>query len=330
MRVPRLADAAFPDRPSLEGVSMTVQQPQNPAAREARSADGSFAHSAATDTATADTPAADGLHFIGNATMLLRYGGFTILTDPNFVHSGEEIPLGYGLTTTRLTDPAMEIDDLPPLDLVVLSHYHADHFDRIAEARLDRKLPIFTTPEASNKLGELGFADARPLETWESAELSSGGTNLRITAMPGRHAPGALTVALPEVMGSLLEFSPGAELGEDGSGGVMGDNPRLRLYITGDTLMYEGLREIPARHPEIDLALLHLGGTRVLGLTVTMDAEQGLELLQTVEPRLAIPIHYDDYEAFKSPLEDFVSAVEQAGLSDRVRYLRRGESFTLP
>jgi L-ascorbate metabolism protein UlaG (beta-lactamase superfamily) len=140
--------------------------------------------------------------------------------------------------------------------------------------------------------------------------------------MPGQHAPGALTIALPQVMGSLLE------LGSDV--GPMADGPQLRLYITGDTIIYEGLRDIPERHPQIDVALLHLGGTRVMGLTVTMDAEQGIEMMRLVEPRLAIPIHYDDYDAFKSPLEDFVAAVDGAGLADRVRYLRRGETFQLP
>jgi len=267
---------------------------------------------------------AGSIFFIGNATVLIRFGGFTILTDPNFVPRGEAVPLGYGLSTTRLTDPALGMDDLPPIDLVVLSHYHGDHFDRLAEQRLDRSLPVVTTPDAAQKLGELGFRVVRALETWEADERSSGNARLRITAMPGRHAPGALTIALPPVMGSLLEFSDGAE-GRDPAG----SRASLRLYITGDTIVYEGLREIPERHPEIDVALLHLGGTRVMGLTVTMDAEQGIELLHTVEPRLAIPIHYDDYEAFKSSLEDFVAAVGEAGLDDRVRYLRRGESFQL-
>ena len=274
---------------------------------------------------TRDTTTAGGsIRFIGNATVLLRYGGFTILTDPNFVHRGEEVPLGYGLTTSRLTDPAIEIEDLPALDLVVLSHYHGDHFDHVAEERLDKSLPIVTTSDAAETLSDKGFTATRALETWESHEVTGVAARLRVTAMPGRHAPGALTIALPEVMGSLLEFWTDA-----GAGRAMDARPDLRLYITGDTIMYEGLREIRQRHPEIDLALLHLGGTRVMGLTVTMDAEQGIELMRTVEPRLAIPIHYDDYEAFKSPLEDFVTAVGETGLADRVRYLRRGETFDL-
>jgi len=61
-----------------------------------------------------------------------------------------------------------------------------------------------------------------------------------------------------------------------------------------------------------------------------MDAEQGVEMVQTVGPKIAIPIHIDDYDVFKSPLADFVSAVTAAGLNDRIHYLARGESFEMP
>jgi L-ascorbate metabolism protein UlaG (beta-lactamase superfamily) len=259
------------------------------------------------------------LFFIGNATVLLRYAGLTVLTDPNFIHRGEEVGLGYGLSTTRLTDPAMEIEDLPALDAVILSHFHGDHFDQVAEERLDRTTPIITNPDAAGMLNERGFDRTYALNTWESHEIARDGATLRVTAMPGRHAPAGLSVALPDVMGSLLEFR--------GDGAA--ERPDLRLYITGDTIFYEGLREIPERHPEIDLALLHLGGTRVMGVTVTMDADQGLELLQTLKPPLAVPIHYDDYEAFKSPLEDFVAAVRDAGLEGLLRLVQRGDSLPL-
>jgi L-ascorbate metabolism protein UlaG (beta-lactamase superfamily) len=270
-------------------------------------------------TETPIDPAGASLQFVGNATVLLRVAGLTILTDPNFVPKGTEIGLGYGLKTTRLTDPSMLFEDLPALDAVLLSHLHADHFDQLVEERLDRSVPIITTPQAATALGEKGFARMLPLDTWERHELTGPSGHVRITSLPARHAPGPLEIALPDVMGSLLEFR------RDGAG----ERPDLRLYITGDTIFYEGLREIPERHPEIDLALLHLGGTRVMGVTVTMDADQGLELLQTLKPPLAVPIHYDDYEAFKSPLEDFVDAVRKAGLEDRVRYVARGEAFDL-
>ncbi len=88
------------------------------------------------------------IFFIGTATILLRFGGFTILTDPNFLHAGDHVHLGYGLTSERLTDPAINIEDLPPVDLCVLSHYHGDHFDQLVEEKLDKNLPIVTTNHA--------------------------------------------------------------------------------------------------------------------------------------------------------------------------------------
>src|SRR3954467_1324363 len=83
--------------------------------------------------------------FVGTATTIIRHAGFTILTDPNFLHAGDHVHLGFGLTSERPTEPALDIEQLPPVDFVILSHYHGDHFDRIAEERLDRSLPILTT-----------------------------------------------------------------------------------------------------------------------------------------------------------------------------------------
>ncbi len=98
---------------------------------------------------------------------------------------------------------------------------------------------------------------------------------------------------LPFVMGSLIEF-------ENASGRVA-----FRMYITGDTLLFDQLKEIPGRFPDIDLALLHLGGTMFFNLMmVTMDPRQGVGVIKFVKPKKAIPIHYDDYTAFESALGD--------------------------
>ena len=91
--------------------------------------------------------------------------------------------------------------------------------------------------------------------------------------------------------------------------------------------VFDEINEIPKRYPGVDLALLHLGGTRVLGVLVTMDDEQGVQMMQIVQPRVAIPIHYNDYDVFKSPLEDFKRAAAEAGFSDRLVYLTHGETY---
>lgn len=256
------------------------------------------------------------IFFVGTATVLLHYAGFTILTDPNFLHQGDHVHLGYGLRSARRTNPAIEIEQLPSLDFVVLSHMHEDHFDRLVEAKLDKNVPIITTQHAAAKLTKKGFTAPQALNTWETFTVTKGDARVRITAMPGRHGPGVLSAALPPVMGSMLEFQH------------KGEKTIFRLYITGDTLIYEDLKEIPKRYPDIDLALLHLGGTKVFGILLTMDAKQGVQAIQVIAPQLSIPIHYNDYTVFKSPLEDFKQAVKEAGLDDRVRYLSHGETYT--
>nr|WP_245824375.1 hypothetical protein [Planktothrix tepida] len=119
--------------------------------------------------------------------------------------------------------------------------------------------------------------------------MKKGQTQLKFTAMPGRHGPGLLTALLPKMMGSLLEFQT-----ESSTTG-------FRLYISGDTLVYDDLKEIPRRYPNINLGLLHLGGTKILGVLLTMDAKQGIEAIKIISPDVTIPIHYNDYTVFKSP-----------------------------
>lgn len=254
------------------------------------------------------------LLFIGTATVLLRYGGFTLLTDPNFLHRGDHAKLGYGLRSKRLTEPAVSIGELPALDFIVLSHHHGDHFDEVATAELDKGLPILTTVHAARKLRSDDFRAPVALDTWHSQDVRRGDAHVRVTAMPGAHAPQPLRTLLPPVMGSMLEF---------GRGG----HTHFRLYVTGDTLVHDRLEEIPRRYPDIDLGLIHLGGTRVLGVLVTMDAAQGLRALQIVRPRTAVPIHYDDYTVFKDPLENFRRAAGSASLPTEVRYVGRGETY---
>jgi len=256
------------------------------------------------------------IFFVGTATVILRYAGITILTDPNFLHAGDHVHLGYGLTAERLTNPALEIEELPPLDFCVLSHYHGDHFDRIAEEQLQKDLPIITTEHAASNLRDKNFTAPLALDTWDAVTISKGDARVRITSMPGEHGPAIVDAFLPPVMGSMLEFQDAA-----------GQQTALRLYITGDTLVHDDLHEIPKRYPDIDLGLFHLGGTQIMGILLTMDAEQGVEAIRITNPREVIPIHYNDYEVFKSPLEDFKRAVEAAGFAERVKYLSHGETY---
>lgn len=256
------------------------------------------------------------LTFIGTATTLLRLGPFTILTDPNFIHRGQWVYLGSGLVSRRRTEPALQPVALPPLDAVLLSHLHADHFDRVARTSLDRHLPIVSTPHAADKLGGKGFAATVGLEPWTTHELTSGEHVLRITATPGAHGPGIVGRLLPPVMGSVVEL-------------LRGGSPVLRFWITGDTLYRPQLAEVRERFPDLDAMVIHLGGTRALGILLTMDGRQGADLVDLIRPPVTIPIHYDDYGVFKSPLSDFLTEMRGRATASEVLTPVRGETLPL-
>ncbi|MBA2573606.1 MAG: MBL fold metallo-hydrolase [Nocardioidaceae bacterium] len=262
-----------------------------------------------------ETTSSHSLTFIGNATTILQLGSFTLMTDPNFLRKGQRAYLGKGLWSRRLHDPALSVDKVPTLDAIVLSHLHGDHWDRVARAGLDRSSPLITTTHAARRLAPQGFA-TQGLRTWEDHVLTRGGEEVRVTSMPGIHAKGALRRVLPAVMGSLLEHSVAGQ-------------PQLRVYISGDTLTGDHLDAVHERFPDIDVAIVHLGGTRILASTVTMDAPQGVDFLRRVAPRSAIPVHYDDYKVMRSPLSAFLQQADRAQLGDVVRPVKRGETVDL-
>jgi L-ascorbate metabolism protein UlaG (beta-lactamase superfamily) len=255
--------------------------------------------------------------FIGNATVLLRLGAFTLLTDPNFLHRGQRAYLGNGLWSRRLTEPALGPGELPPLDGIVLSHLHGDHFDRVARQRLPRNIPVLTTIPAARRLRRWRFDDAVGLSPWDDVVLHRGGETLRITAVPARHGPTGAHLALPVTMGSVLDWESGGER-------------RLRLYITGDTRFNRRiLRDIPRRFPDVDTMLLHLGGTRILGVLVTMDARDGVAMAGLIRPDRVIPIHYDDYGVCRDPLSNFLQPTVAARVPSVVTPILRGETVDL-
>ncbi|KAI0506195.1 Metallo-hydrolase/oxidoreductase [Xylaria bambusicola] len=340
-------------------------------------------HPTSTSTSTpaplsgAAKPADASVYFIGNATTIIEWQGLRILTDPNFLHAGDHVHLGPGVTAQRLKNPVVDLHELPPIDLVLLSHYHEDHFDKLVEEKLNRDFTIVSTPHAKGcltseaKVGGDGagpFRAVHDIDTFESLMLHIDGPKqdghaevpvVKITAMPGEHVPpGPLAAAnnllgaVPPTNGWLVEMAWRPSATEVDSSLI---DPGYRIYISGDTLFVDELKEIPKfieeqqelarqRHPHshsaandntrIDLMIVHLGGTTIPGphmplLMVTMDAKQGVELMKLLNPDLTMPVHFDDYSVFLSPLEDFKTEVANMGEEwrDRVVYLERGEQF---
>jgi L-ascorbate metabolism protein UlaG (beta-lactamase superfamily) len=117
-------------------------------------------------------------------------------------------------------------------------------------------------------------------------------------------------------MGSVLELRRGGELS-------------WRGYITGDTLFRPFLGEVLERCGPLDVVIPHLGGTRALGITVTMDARQGAGLVELLKPGVTVPVHFDDYSRFASPLGDFVEEVRRRRAPGELRTVHRGDTVSL-
>ena len=155
------------------------------------------------------------IFFIGTATTIIEWEGIRVMTDPNFLHAGDHVHLGPGVTGTRQTNPAIDLHELPRIDAVLLSHYHADHFDEKVEESLRRSLPIITTPHAKEHLtskGDESFSQVYDLDTYQNMFVNikgaSSGTRdrtaaMRVTAMPGKHVPPGLLSTANDLLGAV-------------------------------------------------------------------------------------------------------------------------------
>lgn len=120
---------------------------------------------------------AGSVQFIGTATTLIRYGALTILTDPNFLRTGEKIHVGYGIQSTRLTDPAMEFEKLPPI--VSFSSRISMKIISTGWWRQDFLVTLPSTAKAAKSLRH-GFRRSFALRTWDVVEVSRGDSRLRL------------------------------------------------------------------------------------------------------------------------------------------------------
>ena len=172
-----------------------------------------------------------------------------------------------------------------------------------------------TTASGARRLG----GSARGLEPWQTTRLEAPDRPaIEITATPCRHGPPLSHPIVGDVVGFALRW----EGQEDGV-----------LWISGDTVLYDGVREVADRL-EVDTALLHLGGVRfaVTGpLRYTMTARDAVELCRLVRPRTAIPIHYEGWKHFSEGREAIEAELASApqDIRGRFRWLPIGEAVDL-
>ncbi len=265
-------------------------------------------------------PASVRITHVGGPTALIEVGGWRLLTDPTFDPAGGKYRFGWGTGSQKLTDPSIAPDALLPIDAVLLSHdHHDDNLDAAGRAFLPNAGTTVTTEAGAKRLGRSGLPTARGLAPWATTTLDAPGrTPIEITATPCRHGPPGSRPIVGDVIGFALrrEGAPGA------------------LWISGDTVLYDGVREVASRVGEIDVAVIHLGGVRfpITGpIRFTMTAHEAVELCGTLQPRTIVPLHSEGWKHFRegrSAIErELASAPPE--VRERVRWLPIGEPVEL-
>jgi L-ascorbate metabolism protein UlaG (beta-lactamase superfamily) len=253
---------------------------------------------------------------LGGPTLLIEVGGWRLLTDPTFDPAGGKYSFGWGTGSKKLADPAVGPEELGQIDAVLLSHdHHDDNLDAAGRALLPSAGTVLTTQAGARRLD----GNAQGLAPWETTELAQEERpTIKVTATPCRHGP---PLSRP-IVGDVIGFSLAWEGQEHGS-----------LWISGDTVLYDGVREVGERL-QVGIAVLHLGGVRfpISGpLRYTMTAAEAIELYGAVAPQTVIPIHYEGWKHFRQGRgaieSEFSSAPERFRRS--VRWLPIGDRVTL-
>jgi L-ascorbate metabolism protein UlaG (beta-lactamase superfamily) len=251
------------------------------------------------------------LTHVGGPTVLLEVEGWRILTDPTFDPPGGTYAFGLGTSSRKLSGPAVPADELGPIDAALVSHHHhGDNLDVAGRALLAGAGTVVTTTAGARDLG----GGAVGLVPWATHRLEAPGRpTIEVTATPCRHGP---PLSRP-IVGDVIGFALGWE-----------GQPRGVLWISGDTVLYEGVREV-ARRLAVDLAVLHLGAVR-FGLTgpirYSMAAHDAVELVRLLRPRTAVPVHYEGWSHFSEGQEGIARklAVAPDDVRARFRMVPRG------
>ena len=258
-----------------------------------------------------------GVTFIGHSSFLLQIAGKTILIDPVF--STRLIVL------RRQRRAGIRVADLPPIDLVLLTHAHMDHLDKaslraaIRVTRRQRGYAPGSAPEVivprgvEDLVGSLGFARVHGMEWWQQLTVQG----LQITMTPCKHW--------------------GARMFRDvhrGYGGYAIAAAGHSIYHSGDTAYFPGFSEI-GRRLAPDVALLPIGAYFPdTYRSVHTSPEEAVRGFLESGARWMVPMHFGTFRLGREPMDEPVQRLladsARLGIRERVRVLQEGETMVLP
>lgn len=244
-----------------------------------------------------------GLTYVGGPTLLLELAGLRFLTDPTFDPAGGEYRTPAS-TLHKIQGPAVAAAAIGEIDAVLLSHdHHADNLDLAGRTVAGGAKTVLTTVAGAGRLA----GRVKGLEPWQSVALQAPHQPLvTMTATPCRHGPAGGDRG--PVIGFIL---------------VSGDRT---IYLSGDTVWYEGVEEV-ARRFDPDLAVLFMGAARVAAAGpahLTMSAEDGVAAARAFPRATIVPVHYEGWQHFSESRGDIEKAFAAAGLAGRLRWLAPG------
>lgn len=241
--------------------------------------------------------------FIGHSTALINVNGTNILTDPNFNN--------WVSIIHRSREAGMKIENLPPIDAILISHPHYDHLDKWTLEQLSKEIPIVISKGNGERLSELGFTNVVEMNPWDSLKIK----NTKIIAVPAQHSGSRNSpwADFPKALGYI----------------VQGDKA---VFFAGDTGISEEFYNIGKRY-SIDVALLPIGAysPRWFMKDHHMGPEDALEAMRMLNAKEMIPIHWGSFrmafDGVDEPKEVLLTLINNNGMRYKVHVLNNGEKF---
>jgi L-ascorbate metabolism protein UlaG (beta-lactamase superfamily) len=251
--------------------------------------------------------------WLGHATVLINFFGVWIVTDPVLSSRiGIRLPF-LTLGTKRLTAPALTFDELPSIDLVILSHAHFDHIDRPTLKLFGKSTRVITAARTRDLLRGTKFGEVIELDWNESLRLELRRMDLEVHGFRAEH------------WGARMQYDEHRHYNSY----VISRNDR-RIIYAGDTAMTDAFAKLRNGKP-FDLAIMSIGAYDPW-IRAHATPEQAVAMAEAVGARFIMPIHHQTFrlsvEPFREPIERFTRAMADA--PERIALREIGETFVLP